>query len=220
MKCERCHQNDATVHISQVVNGKKSEHYLCQACAGESAIDAPFQNVYSPFVNGGFLSGSIFNPTGGIPAFGGNPSGTSRDLVCPNCGTTFEGFRKSGLFGCSQCYDAFREKLDPMLRRVQGSTRHIGRPVCRTEESKEQLALKERLADLRKRLAAAVDREAYEEAARLRDEVHAAEARLCDLAGPGSNGMGGTGTAGGDADASKGRTNGDADIGKGKGAAT
>lgn len=209
MKCERCHQKEASVHLSRIVNGKKSEQHLCQSCASETGADSPFQSFYNPFLSGSPFGGSIFNPTGGIPAFGGSGTGAGRDLACPSCGTTFEAFRKSGLFGCSQCYETFREKLDPVLRRVQGSTRHIGRPVCRTKESQEQLVLKERLASLRKNLAAAVEREAYEEAARLRDEVRAVDARICDLSSQAA--LGGTGPTG----AGDGSTPGD---GGGKGA--
>lgn len=197
MKCERCQQNEASVHISQTVNGHKEEHHLCAACAQESGLESSFQDLYSPFLSSGFFGSSIFNPTGGIPAFGGGSTTPSRELVCPNCGTTFEAFRKSGLFGCSQCYDTFREKLDPVLRRVQGGTRHIGRQVCRTEESKEQLILRAKLDELRKSLASAVEREAYEEAARVRDEVHALEARICDLNGESPpSGLAGRGSKG------------------------
>lgn len=176
MKCERCHQNEAVIHISQIINGQKTERHLCQSCANETGVDLKFQNMYNPLLSGGLFGGSIFNTTGGIPAFGG----TSRDLVCPNCGTSFEIFRKSGLFGCSQCYETFRERLDPLLRRVQGSTRHIGRMVCKTEENKEQLILKARLTELRKKLAGAVEKEDYEEAVKLRDESRILDSRLCE----------------------------------------
>lgn len=182
MICERCQKNEAVVHISQVINGEKTEHHFCEACAANSGFDLQIKDMYTPFLSSGLFGGNIFNKTGGIPAFGGS---ASRDVTCPECGTTFEEFRKSGLLGCSHCYEAFRERLDPVLRRVQGGTRHIGRTVCRTEENKEQLMLKAKLADLRKELAATVEREAYEEAARIRDEIKGIESRLCDdQAGP------------------------------------
>jgi len=177
MKCERCQENEATVYITQTVNGVRTEHHLCEACASQSGFNLSFKDMYTPFLSSGMFGGSVFNTTGGIPAFGGVPS---RDVACPECGTTFEEFRKSGLLGCSKCYESFHERLDPVLRRVQGGTRHIGHAVCRTEESKEQLMLKAKLAELRKELAAAVEREAYEEAARIRDEIKGLESRLCE----------------------------------------
>ena len=153
MKCDRCQQNEASVHISQTVDGEHTEQNLCQSCAQDEGIKSQFQNFYSP-------SGS--------------------QLVCKNCGTTFEGFRKSGLFGCPQCYESFREKLDPVLRRVQGGTRHVGRTACKTAESKEQLMLKAKIEELRKNLTDVVKLEQYEEAARLRDEIQILNTRLCE----------------------------------------
>lgn len=175
MKCQRCEKNEAVIHISQIVNGVETEHHLCESCASKIGYNFNMKNMVQPFLSSGLFGSSIFNTTGGIPAFGQN---TTKDLVCPECGTSFEEFRKSGLLGCSRCYDAFRERLDPVLRRVQGGTRHIGRPVCRTVENQEQLMLKAKLVQLRKELAAAVRREAYEEAARIRDEIKGAESRV------------------------------------------
>ena len=187
MKCERCQKNEASIHIAQVINGTRTEHHLCEACAAQSGYDFNFKDMVNPFLSSGVFGGSIFNTTGGIPAFGGT---APRDVVCPECGTTFEEFRKSGLLGCSRCYEAFRERLDPVLRRVQGGTRHIGRTVCRTEENQEQLMLKNKLAVLRKELAASVEREAYEEAARIRDEIRGLESRLCETAETAENANG------------------------------
>ncbi|HLQ29018.1 MAG TPA: AAA family ATPase [Ktedonobacteraceae bacterium] len=35
MKCERCQKNTARVRIDQIVNGRREQHYLCQACVDE-----------------------------------------------------------------------------------------------------------------------------------------------------------------------------------------
>jgi len=35
MKCERCEKNPARVRIDQIVNGRREQHYLCQACVDE-----------------------------------------------------------------------------------------------------------------------------------------------------------------------------------------
>ncbi len=177
MKCERCGKNEANIHISQVVNGVRTEHHLCEACAAQGGYGLDLKGMVQPFFSPGMFGSTVFNTTGGIPAFG---QGSVKDLVCPECGTTFEEFRKSGLLGCSRCYDAFRERLDPVLRRVQGGTRHVGRAVCRSEETREQLMLKTKLTQLKKDLSAAVQREAYEEAARIRDEIKGLESRICE----------------------------------------
>ena len=35
MKCERCQKNPASVRVDQIVNGRREQHYLCQACVTE-----------------------------------------------------------------------------------------------------------------------------------------------------------------------------------------
>ena len=186
MKCEKWQQREATIHLSQTRNGKTTEHHLCEACAREQGISMNLQdylgNIGNLFGSGLLGGGSVFDNTGGIPAFG---TTVSRDTACPTCGQSFDDFRRSGLFGCSHCYEAFADRLDPMMRRIQGSTRHVGRKVCQTADQKEQQLLRSRLADMKKSLQQAVQEEAYEKAARLRDEIRALESRICTEEGDG-----------------------------------
>lgn len=184
MKCEKCHQREATIHLSQTRQGKTTEHHLCEQCAREQGISMNlsdyFGNFGSLFGSGLLGGGNVFDTTGGIPAFG---TEVSRDTTCPNCGQSFDDFRRSGLFGCSKCYEAFADRLDPLMRRVQGSTRHVGRKVCQTADQQEQQLLRSKLVDLKKSLQQAVQDEAYEKAARLRDEIRTLEKRLCQEGG-------------------------------------
>ena len=184
MKCEKCKKREATIHLSQTRNGVTAEHNLCETCAREQGISMNLQdyigNIGSLFGSGALGSGSVFDTTGGIPAFG---TSARPNPVCSHCGQSFDDFRKTGLFGCSHCYEAFADRLDPLMRRVQGSTRHVGRKVCQTADQQEQNLLRARLVDLKKSLQQAVKEEAYEKAARLRDEIHALESRICSDAG-------------------------------------
>lgn len=180
MKCEKCQQRDATIHLTQTRQGQTSEHHLCEPCAREIGIGHNltdyFGTIGNLFGSGLIDSGSVFHTTGGIPAFG---AAASRNITCPVCGQTYDDFRHSGLFGCSHCYEAFADRLDPVFRRVQGGVRHIGRKVCTTAGQQEEQILQAKLQDLKKTLKQTVQDEAYEKAARLRDEIHALENRLC-----------------------------------------
>jgi len=87
--------------------------------------------------------------------------------TCLSCGQTYRSFKESGRLGCASCYDAFEERLLPLLKKVQKGDRHIGkRPLGLAEPSRE-----ERLVELRKDLQRAITREEFERAARLRDEI-------------------------------------------------
>lgn len=201
MKCERCHQREATIHLSQTFQGKTVEQNLCETCARELGLDSKFESVFSDLFGQPFLGGNIFNTTGGIPAFG---KPVTRELRCSHCGQTYEEFSKTGLFGCSHCYEAYADRLDQVFRRVQSGTRHVGHklamPATRPGQGgadqtvkqagvatpagtpSEQQVLQQQLADLRARQQQAVKDEDYEQAAHLRDEIKAIEQKLAAAA--------------------------------------
>lgn len=188
MKCEKCKEREATIHLSQSSQNKITEHHLCEACAREQGISMNLKdyigNISNLFEAGLIGSGSVFNITGGIPAFGGQSCPTKN---CQTCGQSYDEFRRSGLFGCSHCYESFADQLDPLMRRVQGSTRHVGRKVSQSAEQQEQHLMQSKLSDLKKELQQAVKVEAYEKAVCLRDEIHALEKQLCsDQSGGGA----------------------------------
>ncbi|MBP7403260.1 MAG: hypothetical protein KBA30_11670, partial [Clostridia bacterium] len=95
MKCELCHENEATVYIQRNVNGVVSERRLCAACAqremeeGGSALEHLVGPMFSQSVPAG-----IFHVLGGIPSFGAGTSPSGPTRACPTCGTSYEAFRK------------------------------------------------------------------------------------------------------------------------------
>ncbi len=68
---------------------------------------------------------------------------------CPRCGITIEDFRRTGLLGCAECYNVFREEILATVARVQGKTRHKGKLTVASEENYslllEQQLLKENI---------------------------------------------------------------------------
>lgn len=178
MTCERCRQHEATVHVSQTRQGKKSEHHLCDACAADLGVGQKIADYFGSVGHwlGSTLMGkpvgnTVFWTAGGIPAFGEESEAA---LVCPVCQTTFETFRKTGLFGCSHCYETFSSRLDPVFRRVQGSSSHVTDQQGGSDRGLEKDQQEDRqLRALQLELKQAVEQEAYEEAARLRDAIRA-----------------------------------------------
>ena len=94
---------------------------------------------------------------------------------CSTCGLTFTDFRQIGLLGCGDCYQAFGRFLGPLFRRVHGHISHTGKVPKRTGG---KVRIKKEIEELRRKLQEAIAREAYEEAARLRDEIRAKEEKL------------------------------------------
>lgn len=89
------------------------------------------------------------------------------EAVCPVCGEAYAEFQKTGLFGCSSCYETFAPQLDALFRRIHGVARHI--PDMQDGEETTEGCISVLAAQLRQ----AVAREAFEEAGRLRDRIEA-----------------------------------------------
>lgn len=168
MKCEHCQTEEAEVHIRQTSAGQTREFHLCRGCARKLAAEG----VIPDFSFGGptpSLLGSLWKIS--LPRDQEEPD--EPDLLCPSCAMDLGEFRKTGVLGCPHCYVVFREAVEPLLRKIQGSTVHRGlRPEVVPVPLEERSAPEEdELALLRRRLVEAVADERYEEAAGLRDRI-------------------------------------------------
>lgn len=160
-KCDRC-DSPATCHLTEIVSGKKVvEKHLCQKHAVEEGVvvqpsELPPAELLEKLV---------------LKHVGNSFPGTN--LSCPDCGTTFEEFRKGGLLGCPACYKAMERALGPILSRTQeGATHHVGKVPARAGVNELR---QNRLRQLRTELEQAVAKEQYERAASLRDQLKATE---------------------------------------------
>ena len=96
------------------------------------------------------------------------------DAKCPQCGFTHADFKKTGRLGCAECYQTFSEGLEGLLKSMHKGTRHVGKVPESLRQSRD---LADRLKQLQRKLAKAIEREDFEEAAILRDEIKQTTAR-------------------------------------------
>ena len=164
MLCDDCKQREASVHITKINNNHKTEKHLCEACA-QKAGELTFASI-PQFGVQDFLKGILGHAA--IPS-------AKTETACPNCGMTYGDFSRGGKIGCSECYFAYGSRLEPLLRRIHGTSAHTGK-VPRRGGGK--LALRQKLRQLKADLDAHVAREEYEQAARVRDEIKELEKQL------------------------------------------
>jgi len=162
MVCDNCGSTDAVVHLTQIVNNQMSTYRLCEKCAAEKGLESTPEPVSFPLTN--FLA-----QMGKDPVAESDPT----DTQCPFCGLTFSDFRETGRLGCPQCYETYAPQLQRLLRRVHGSTQHVGKVYLPPDPSASEL--ERRLEGLKRKLGRAVDAEDFERAAELRDEIRALE---------------------------------------------
>jgi protein arginine kinase activator len=162
MTCDKCNK-PATVHLTEIKNGKKIEKHLCEQCAAQNEgfpikAHTPINELLTNFVMA--------------------HSGLAKEsqVGCPHCGITWGEFRQTGLFGCEHDYDAFERDLAPLLQRAHdGATHHVGKVPTRLGSAGVPMKKRADLAKLRKDLQRVVEAEDYEKAARLRDQIREAE---------------------------------------------
>lgn len=165
MLCQECRKRPATVHLTKIINGQKTELHLCQQCAQEKGeFEYLFQPVFS-FPN--LLAGLM-----GAPA---SPEVPTVEERCPGCGLSYSDFAQRGRLGCSRCYETFAARLDPLLKRIHGHVQHTGKVPRRTGGL---VRVRKEVNMLRNELQRAIEREEFERAAKLRDQIRELEKKL------------------------------------------
>lgn len=155
MVCERCHQKDATVFMTQRVNGQKIEVHLCESCAKKEEVMVYANN--SSFQQ--FLSGLL--------QLSGQEGRTNAQTgTCPKCHMTLEDFKRTSKLGCDECYTVFEPYVRSIIKSVHSGTSHAGKTPRRLYSKKE---IEAELLSLQSKLKEAVRTEDYLEAARIRD---------------------------------------------------
>ena len=162
MLCEKCGKHTATTHIKTIINGVMTEKFLCGYCANEVGFELNNNNSLS-----GMLA-SMLNEMG--------MSVQEKEKRCPVCGCTFSKIAETGKAGCADCYNTFKSELLPYLKRVHGSTKHIGKSPD-TKTPKVDLKSEDTVSQLRAQLDCLINEEKYEEAAVIRDKIRMMEAQ-------------------------------------------
>ncbi|WP_239256332.1 UvrB/UvrC motif-containing protein [Listeria ilorinensis] len=167
MLCQKCGEQEATMEIQQVSqDGTMESLYICENCAAEiSSLEDEVAKAMDTF-NGIALDFLTLLQQGGKLQ-------TEQGVVCEHCGLSFDDFLAHNRVGCEHCYQAFQKQLLPMIGRVQNNhVRHIGKMPARFEEAVNR---QQEIQALRDQIQQAIESEAFEEAAVLRDKIKALE---------------------------------------------
>jgi len=159
MLCQICGKNPATVHFTEITNGKMTELHVCERCAEEKGLHADaakhkfdISEKFTELINSAMTTDDE----------------RVGHVQCPRCGLLYSAFKETGRLGCAECYSSFQFQLRPLLRRIHGDTRHKGKTPARDGERVSIARQVQRLYD---ELQRAVAREEFERAAEVRDEI-------------------------------------------------
>lgn len=163
MLCESCGEKDASIHFTKIINGNIEEKHLCDNCA-KKGNDLDFD---LPFSFHKLFTGLIDSIKEDHPE--------TKDILCSKCGLTYNKFLETGKFGCSNCFESFEEDVDSLLKGIHGHNHHTGKIPIRANS---KILHKREIESLRKELEQSIDKEEFEKAALLRDEIKIVKEKL------------------------------------------
>ena len=161
MQCDVCQTKEATVFLTQIVDGKMQKVNLCEGCSKEKGVNDPT----------GFALADLLLGLGASQEIEKSPA----TLKCSVCGFTQADFKKTGRLGCSNCYTVFADGIAPMLKNMHKGTRHTGKTPTAFHKIREH---DEHIKALQDNLSKAIEAEEFELAANLRDQIRQVEAEL------------------------------------------
>lgn len=148
---------------TQAVQGGQKKICLCESCAEERGLTDP----------GAFSMVDILMDE--TPQQAQEVAVAEVAQQCSHCGFTLEDYRKVGRLGCSQCYEAFRGEILPVLAKMHQGNKHEGKvPTGMAASIEKRQQLESMKADMQKAIAD----ENFEQAAKLRDSIKALEENL------------------------------------------
>ena len=155
MLCDVCGENEAVVHVLQIVNGEKKMLHLCKDCAAHHAIGRELSlgeqdievSAVSPEELNAVLHDAITKLV--LPEIA-KVQAQVQHLVCPHCG--------------KELPDNFFEDLFKTLNSVEIQT--TAKPITRKQQGRDKITYLER------RLKSVISEERYEEAVAIRKEIN------------------------------------------------
>jgi protein arginine kinase activator len=166
MLCNFCKKNEAKVHLTQIVDNKMQKVDLCEACSKEKGVSDPTGFSLADLLLGLGAAQEMEKASGGA------------ELKCPHCGFTQADFKKAGRLGCSECYIAFAEGLEGLLKSMHKGPKHVGKVPQSVRQIHDFV---ERVKSLQRRLEKAISEEDFEQAASCRDEINQLKQKHSDL---------------------------------------
>jgi len=164
MKCEFCDQ-DASVFLTQLVEGSVKHVHLCADCAKEHGVTDPTGFSLADLLFGGPAAAAV------APAVAPKPSAAppqASGKMCPSCGFTLEDLQRVRRMGCPDCYQAFATEVSQVIRSMHAGPTHQGKVPAGLMARQ---VLHQRISELQSKLDEAISTEHYEDAAALRDQI-------------------------------------------------
>lgn len=162
MICDLCKKNEAVIFLESIGKNGKRKINLCPECAISRGIQAPVsaqnaQNLAAVFKE-------IEEKEEALDV--------NSKRLCPVCGKSLFAVLETGMAGCPECYEVFKQDITASLKEHGITGPYSGSMPSRLSGFRNSLTDR---ADLQAKLEEAVRSENYEKAAVYRDFLKALE---------------------------------------------
>lgn len=170
MICNICKKNKATIHIKDIFldnseEAKESEVHVCRECADSNNIYSKYLELNTPSINRYdelvTTENSIIKQK--------KIKKTNKTIICKTCGYSLEEFKTTNVLSCNACYENFDKYISRFVKKIHGENKHIGRAPHKIRYFLEKDSIKK---ILERQLADLVNKEDYEKAAQIRDNIN------------------------------------------------
>ncbi|QTQ13767.1 UvrB/UvrC motif-containing protein [Treponema parvum] len=161
MVCDFCRKNEAVLFIEQLSVAGKKKINLCMECAVKYGISPDPKSIESSI-------GSLFSDF----AQKTRTSYEEKSRLCPVCGQSLSGIKRTGYTGCPECYSVFSSEIKEMLKAKNILGPYTGSMPARLTSFRSRIT--DRM-DIQAKLNASLKSENYEKAAMYRDYLKALE---------------------------------------------
>ncbi len=174
MRCVHCKENPATVKLTRIVKNKVIELHLCQKCAAEIS---PYQKKIAQAQGINQLFEQLMKLEKAESEASAADGGQSVPVAakCKTCGLPFQQYKRTLMLGCPHCYESFGDHLLTDLRKIHGSVQHSGKIP---PEQQARIAKGRQLEWLREQLRQSLEKDDYDQATQLRDQILVIEQEL------------------------------------------
>ncbi len=160
MRCDKCGA-PSVYHSTLIVNGVSQKTSLCGDCALKEGV----------FNQGTSIFDDMFSSFADLLGYE-----QVENIVCPVCKTSLRDFRSTGRLGCPNCYEAFREEVISIIKRIAPFETHKQETIKAKGGKSEKLSKDEKIKQLREEMKLAVKDERYEDAAKIKKQIIKLEA--------------------------------------------
>lgn len=152
-------------HVTEIENQQVTSFDMCVKCAKEYTQGLGNNPVSKPIDVTGIKTPEE------LLSFINSVSSKTLDKKPCQCGMTSEYVEKNGRFGCTNCYEHFKEFMENIVYPFHNANTHVGKIPRAQMMRKIKENPEEKMKLLKLRYAKAIEIEEYEKAAEINEEI-------------------------------------------------